>query len=223
MEFNKEKYKVYTWKNWMMLHWILNPGLAVNELILGQRVPKIILEDKITGRPRIERTLVPCPHCETLHNGGTWSVGNGTAFKNWFGLYCTNCGNTIPCLTNGLSFLILAITFPIWGWFRKMLREKWLEKQPKRYKNIDIKPVPNLLDNKNCIKTGLVWGAFMFLIMSIGFPYFDGQEITWKTVLFGIVIWTISGLGFAYTMKLFMNKTINKKEENTATNSPYKE
>ena len=46
MEFDKEKYKVYTWKNWMMLHWILNPGLAINELILGQRVPKVSLEDK---------------------------------------------------------------------------------------------------------------------------------------------------------------------------------
>ena len=47
MEFDKEKYKVYTWKNWMMLHWILNPGLAINELILGQRVPKVSLEDEM--------------------------------------------------------------------------------------------------------------------------------------------------------------------------------
>jgi hypothetical protein len=39
MKFNEEKYKVYTWKNWMMLHWIINQGLAINELILGQRTP----------------------------------------------------------------------------------------------------------------------------------------------------------------------------------------
>ena len=49
-----------------------------------------------------------------------------------------------------------------------------------------------------------------------GFPYFYGQEITWKTLLLELVIWTIGELGFGYTMKLFMNKTINKKEENTA-------
>ena len=61
MEFNKEKYKIYTWKNWMVLHWILNPGLAINELILGQRIPKISLEDKISNKPRIERTFIPCP------------------------------------------------------------------------------------------------------------------------------------------------------------------
>ena len=29
----------------------------------------------------------------------------------------------------------------------------------------------------------------------------------------------IGGLGFGYTMKLFMNKTIKKKEENTAANN----
>ena len=220
MEFNKEKYKVYTWKNWMMLHWILNPGLAINELILGQRVPKVSLEDKTIDKPRIERTLVPCPHCETLHDGRTWTTENGTAFKNWFGLYCKNCGNTIPCLTNGLSFLILAITYPIWGWFKKRLKEKWLAKQPKRYENIDIEHIPNPFDNKSWIKTGLSWGALMFLTMSIGFPYFEGQEITWITLLLGIVTWTIGGIGFGYTMKLFVNKTINKKEEkNTSTNS----
>ena len=219
MEFDKEKYKVYTWKNWMMLHWILNPGLAINQLILGQRVPKVSLEDKTIDKPRIERTLVPCPHCETLHDGRTWSTEKGTAFKNWFGLYCKSCGNIIPCLTNGLSFLIRAITFPIWGWFRKSLKEKWLEKQPKRYENIDIKHISNPFDKKSWIKTGLSWGAFMFLVMSIGFTYFEGEEITLKTLLLGLVIWTIGGLGFGYTMKLFMGKTIMKKEENTAANN----
>ena len=127
LEFNKEKYKIYTGKNWMMLHWILNPGLAVNELILGQRVPKISLEDKTIDKPKIERTLVPCPHCETLHDGRTWSTQNGTAFKNWFGLYCGNCGNTIPCLTNGFSFLILGLTFPI-GVGLKKIESKMVRK-----------------------------------------------------------------------------------------------
>jgi len=50
----------------------------------------------------------------------------------------------------------------------------------------------------------------MFVTRSIAFPYFDGEEITWKMLLFGLVIWVTGGLGFGYTMKLFMNKTINK-------------
>ncbi len=211
MEFDNKKYKVYTWKNWMMLHWVLNPGLAINELILGQRIPKISLEDKTINKPRIERSLVPCPHCHTLHDGRTWSTQNGTAYKNWFGLYCKNCGNIIPCLTNGLSFIILVVTFPVWGWFRKRLKNKWLEKQPARYENVDVIQIPNPFDKSNWIKTGLTWGVLMFLIMSIIYPYVTGQGITWKTIVLGIVIWTIGGLVFGYSMKLFMNKALQKK------------
>ena len=54
----------------------------------------------------------------------------------------------------------------------------------------------------------------MFLIMSIGFPYFDGQEITLKTLLLGLVIWTIGGLGFGYTMKLINGKNKPKTQTN---------
>lgn len=209
MEYNKEKYKVYTWKNWMMLHWILNPGLAINELILGQKVPKVSLEDKTIDKPRIERTYVPCPHCKTLHDGRIWSNENETAFKNWFGLYCKDCGNTIPCLTNALSFIILAITFPIWGWFRNALKAKWLEKQPQRYENIDIESIANPFDEKNWIKTGLGWGVFMFFAMSIAFPFLSGEEISLYSLWLGLVIWTIGGLGFGYSMKVFLNKRLS--------------
>jgi hypothetical protein len=211
MEFDNKKYKVYTWKNWMMLHWILNPGLAINELILGQRIPKISVEDKTADKPRIERTFVPCPHCHTLHDGRTWSAENGTAFKNWFGLYCTNCGKTIPCLMNACSFIILALTFPVWGWFRKSLQAEWLKKQPVRYENIDMERVPDPFDKKSWVKTGLSWGAFMFVTLILVFPWFEGEEITFTSVLTGIAIWTIGGLGFGYAMKIFMNKTPGKK------------
>lgn len=213
MAFDKSKYKIYTWKNWMVLHWILNPGLAINELILGQRVPKVSLEDKTIDKPRIERTFIPCPHCETLHDGRTWSTQNGTAFKNWFGLYCKNCGNIIPCLTNVFSFLILAVTFPIWGWFRKSLKKKWMEKQSRRYENIDIEKTSNHFDKKSWVKTGLSWGFFMFIFNSLIFPYFDGMEITLKTILLGVVTWTIAGLIFGYIMKLYFNATIKRNNK----------
>lgn len=212
MEFNKEKYKVYTWKNWMMLHWILNPGIAINELILGQRVPKLTLEIKSSDKPRIERSLVPCPYCQTLHDGRVWSATNGTAFKNWFGLYCNNCGNIIPCLTNVISFLILVITFPIWGWFSGSLKAKWLEKQPQRYENIKLETTPNTNEKTIWLKAGFKWGAFMFFTMSICFPFFAGHEINWKTLLLGFVIWTISGLGYGYIMKSLMN-TMNRENQ----------
>jgi hypothetical protein len=213
MEFDKEKFKVYSWKNWMMLHWLLNPGLVINELILGQRIPKISLEDKISDKPRMERSFIPCPHCKTLHDGRTWSTQNRTAFKNWFGLYCTNCEKIIPCLMNAFSFILLAITFPIWGWFKKSLKANWLKKQPERYKNLDISKTPNPFEKNNWIKTGLSWGAFMFVIMSVLFPYFGNHEITLLSIVLGLVVWTLGGLLFGYTMKKFMIKTIHKKRE----------
>ena len=56
----------------------------------------------------------------------------------------------------------------------------------------------------------------MFIIMSFVFPYFYDQEITLKSISLGAVIWTIAGLLFGYTMKIFMNKAINKKVKNMA-------
>jgi len=211
MTFDKSKYKVYTWRNWMVLHWILNPGLIINELILGQRVPKITLEDKTIDKPKFERSIIPCPHCETLHDARTWSTQNGTAFKNWFGLYCNSCGKIIPCIISVFSLIILIITFPIWVWFKDKVKNKWLEKQPQRFKNIEIEKIPNPFGNKSWIKIGLSWGLFMFIIMSVLFPLYFGSEINFKTILLSIIIWTISGLLFGYTMKLFLNTTLKTK------------
>lgn len=207
MDFDKSKYKVYTWKNWMMLHWLLNPGIMVNELILGQRVPKISLEEKTTDKQWFERSIVPCPHCETLHDGRTWSSVNGTAFKNWFGLYCNTCGNIIPCLINVFSLIILIITFPIWGWFKTALKNNWLEKQPQRFFDINLETTTFPLQKISWLKIGLIWGAFMFLIFMV-MLYLDGSEISLKMILLGVVISAIGGLIFGYLMKIIFKAAI---------------
>lgn len=209
MEFDKNKYKVYTWKNWMMLHWILNPGLAINELFLGQRVPKISLIDKESDKEYWERSIVPCPHCKTMHDGRTWSTDNKTAFKNWYGLYCSNCGEIVPCLRNLFSLIILGLTFPIWGWFRKSLKAKWLAKQAARYENIELEKVDNEFSKKNWIFTGLAWGLFMFLIMGVFFPFvIDKETFNLKLLAFQLIFWLIGGLGFGYIMKVFMKRKV---------------
>ncbi len=211
MQFDEEKYKVYTWKNWMMLHWVLNPGLAINELILGQRVPKISLEEKASDKPRIERSFVPCPHCETLHDGRTWSTANGTGFKNWFGLYCNNCGGVIPCLMNVCSFLVLAITFPVWGFFRSGLRAKWLEKQPARYNAVDVENTPNAFGNGSWLRSGIGFGGTMFVLMALVFPVLGGEDLVLSTLLIEFVIWMLGGLLFGFVMKVFLAQTGGSK------------
>ena len=46
MEYDKNKYKVINWKHWRMIHWVTNPGFVINELIIGQRMPKVLLAEK---------------------------------------------------------------------------------------------------------------------------------------------------------------------------------
>lgn len=205
MHYDPSKYKVYTWKNWMMLHWIINPGLAFNELILGQRVPEISLEDKTIDKPRVERSFVPCPHCGHLHDGRTWSTHNGTAFKNWFGLYCPNCGGIIPCLMNATSALVLLVTAPLWIWFYRTLKSNWLAAQPARYAHLDLEQISNPFDEKSWYKSGLSFGFTMFLLMEFLLPVLEQEPLSWKKVLIGIPVWAFSGLIYGYMMKQFSN------------------
>lgn len=206
MAIDESKYKVYTWKNWMYIHWIINPGLIINEVILGQRVPKIALEDKTSDLPRIERSFIPCPHCKKIHDARIWSAQNGTAFKNWFGLFCPNCEQIIPCIMNIFSSIILIITYPIWGLLKNKLKMYWLSKQPERYSGIVASETPNYFSGKGWVKVGLAWGAFMFLLMVVVTPIIQGKEITIISLLIGLPVWLCGGLGFGYFMKLSMNK-----------------
>jgi len=206
MEFSTARYKVISWTNWRMLHWIINPGLAINELIIGQRVPKVFVEDMSLDKPRIERTFVPCPHCETIHDSRTWSTRNGTGYRNWFGLYCPHCGGIIPCLTNATSFIILALTYPIWGWFKDSLKRKWLAKQASRFQDLDIESIPDPFAGKGWIREGLSWGLFMFILTAIIFPLVDGTDIRPIRVLLAVPLWVVGGLVFGFVVKGTMSK-----------------
>jgi hypothetical protein len=204
MNYDKTKYKVWTWKNPIMLHWIINPGLAFNELALGQRVPKVTLIEKNSNKSLSERTLIPCPHCETLHLGLKWTPQNKTAFRNWFGYYCDNCGKIIPCLTNLTSCVILGLTFPIWFWFKDKWKAKWLEEQKMKFS----KPL-NLTypQQKNqWFRAGLFFGLFMYVFMVVLFPLIEGEAITQKGLLIGIPVWAVAGFVFGFTMKIINRK-----------------
>jgi hypothetical protein len=187
-----------------MLHWIINPGLVFNELILGQRVPKVLLIEKTLHKSLGKRTFVPCPHCETLHTGLKWTPQNKTAFKNWFGYYCDNCGKIIPCLTNLTSYIILALTFPVWFWFKDKWKAKWLEAQKVKFS----KPL-NLTSPESKAqwwRAGLFFGLFMYVFMVILLPFIKGETLTQKGLLIGIPIWAVVGVLFGFTMKIINRK-----------------
>ena len=207
MNYDKTTYKVWTWKNPIMLHWIINPVLVINELALGQRIPKVMLIERNSPKSINEKSWIPCPHCGVLHEGLKWSKQNKTAFKNWFGYYCDNCGKIIPCLTNLTSFVVLGITFPIWFWFKDKWKAKWLEKQKIKFS----KPL-NLTYSEptksQWFLFGVVFGVFMYVFMEILFPLIERESLTPKRLLIGIPIWLIAGLVFG-----LLTKWINRRKK----------
>jgi hypothetical protein len=183
-------------------HYIINPGAGVGEL-WGQRLSTVMLIDKTSEKPLMERTYIPCPHCETLHDGRTWSKENGTATKNWFGLYCPECGGIIPCLHNATFYLLMVLTYPIWGWFKKSWKEKWLKKQPERFENISFDEIQH--SKISWIKMGLGFGAFMFVIMSLYNIAFEPSNYV-EILLINLPLWILGGLAFGYGMKYWMGQ-----------------
>ena len=200
LEYDTTKYKAWTWKTPIVLPWIINPGVAFNELVLGQRIPKIMLIERYSNKPIYENSFVPCPHCGTLHDGRVWSSQNKTAFKNWFGYYCPKCGEIIPCLWNLTSLLILTLTSPIWFWFKDSMKARWLSKQKKRFESIEIRK-PEWRDI-HWLKMGLGWGLFMLIFMTL----IDIKEFNWINLLISVPVWFLAGLAFGYSMKYFMGK-----------------
>jgi len=212
MIFDTEKYKVWTWKNPLVLHWILNPGLAFNELLLGQRIPKVTLIQKRSRVPSAEKTFIPCPHCNTLHSGSKWTPQNNTAFKNWFGLYCDNCGKTIPCVRNVTSLILLMLTFPVWYWFKDRWKEKWLEVQKEKFSRPMVFTQPDF----KWWYAGLQYAVVMFVGMSLVNFLLLNEEFTWKRLAGNAITWLIGGLLFGLIMKkLSGNNSTRQRNKNT--------
>ncbi|GAB5527781.1 MAG: hypothetical protein Roseis2KO_56530 [Roseivirga sp.] len=218
-DFDEQKYEVWNWRKLMFFHWLINPGVVVSELIMGQRVPKVILIDKQSDKPFMERSYVPCPHCKTLHNNATWSHKNNNVLGNWFGLYCYSCGEVIPCLLNICSRVILVVTYPLWFWRKEVARAKWIEKQ--KQKSIQLDTAIMVHKDVPWLKMSFLFGATMFVVMTIYFKtvqyHSDPQgetvlEHLWDVpfLLVSLGLWTLGGLAFGYGMKYMMGR-VNKK------------
>lgn len=205
MNYDKTKYTIWTWKSPLMLHWIINPGLAIIELVFGQRVPKVTLIEKKSKKPLGERTFIPCPHCGTMHPSLKWSPQNNTAYRNWFGLYCDHCGQIIPCLTNLTSYIILGLTFPIWYWFKDQWKEKWLADQNVKFS----KPLNLTQPEFTWWYSGLRFGLSMYVFMTVLLPLLFGEGITTRKLLLGIPVWILAGLLFGLLMKPLAGKQNN--------------
>jgi hypothetical protein len=79
------KYERWAWPHTNVVFWVLFPASAINELLLGQRIPRLMLIDRTIDKPLMERTFVPCPHCDAMHDGRLWRKSMG--FGHWLGYY----------------------------------------------------------------------------------------------------------------------------------------
>jgi hypothetical protein len=200
--YDKNKYKIWALPHPLILHWVINPGLVLNELILGQRLPKVTLIDKQSDKAMMERSIVPCPHCNAMNDGRIW--GKGNAFGHWFGYICPNCHKIIPCLWNIFSFIILCVTFPIWYLPVRLLKDKWIAFEKKRLEKVSRKPLIKAKKINWIIRGAFLFGGIMWLILSF-IPFLFGKASLENTLL-KIPIFLIAGLTWGLIMQLLMNK-----------------
>ena len=211
--YDKNHYKITDRNSIQLWFWILNPIFIIHELILGVVQPKVSLVDKKTDKALMERTIVPCPECSTLHDGRLWSKGR--AYGNWFGYFCPVCEAIIPVQRNLFSMLFLGITYPLWFWWIENWKKLWVKKQPTRFENLNLdnwthKKVPWWL-------IGLGFGVGMFVVMT-PIMVFMGIKLTLELVVFSAILYLVAGILFGLGMKLIMGwKVIQKHKKNTPT------
>jgi len=211
--YDRNKFDVWALPNLVLLHWVLNPGLAFNELLLGQRVPKVTLIDKTLDKPMMERTYIPCPTCGELNDGRLWSKKNSAG--HWFGYVCPSCNSIIPCLWNLTSLLILFLTSPLWYFFADRWKEKWIVNEKKRLLEAAI-----MLDLETQKDTpqkdtpwlqigvmgfgGMMWWIIGPILQLINWVFGNGFD--WLFLLLTIPIALLAGLLFGVIMKSWMGQ-----------------
>jgi len=186
----------------IILHWVLNPGLAFNEIVLGQRLPKTQLICQECEGPLLDRAYIPCPSCAGMHLGRNASGARG--FGNWRGFGCPSCKEPIPCIWNLFSILILLVTFPLWAipyffYFRNRPLRPLFQLEDR--KPPALKPLPK----SSWIFMGVAWGAAMWLI-TVSTP--DVKSLG----LMGLPIFTLGGFTFGFLMWFFLGRTRNKTD-----------
>ena len=204
-ECQSTSHKKWELPNLSLLHWVLNPGLAFNELVIGQAIPKQMCICNDCNKPQMQRTYVYCPTCESFHNSMIWSGKKGIG--RWFGFICPKCLQSIPRLWNLTSLIILGITLPIWWIPAQILRKRWLAKE-RKLMGIGTDNLIPAKPNINWYETGLMWGITTGTLVSLSNIFLDSISFTTaiEQALWSLPIWLIFGLLFGFSM----NKTLNK-------------
>ena len=218
MQYDKNRFKIQALPHPFILFWVLFPVLIVNELIFGQRQPKVTLIDKESDKPPEERSYVPCPHCETLNDRRLWAT-KGNAFGHWFGLVCPSCHQIIPCLWNIFSLAILAITFPLWYFPVRFFRHRWIEKEKERLAKVLERPLIQATSIHSMGWIGVfVWGVSMVVMLltsEVVLNVWRGREWGLETMLESLSSWMFISFVVICSM-IWLEKETEKEKERLA-------
>ena len=202
MQYDKNRFKIQALPHPFTLLWVLFPAVMFNELIFGQRLPKVTLIEKESDKPPEERSYVPCPHCETLNDRRLWATkGNAFGHGHWFGLVCPSCHQIIPCLWNIFSLAILAITFPLWYFPVRFFRHRWIEKEKERLAKALERPLLQATSIMDSLSIGVVSGISMWVIWAILEVVRNGGEWDLKMMLESLPASLMVGFGIGCFMR----------------------
>ena len=207
MQYDKNRFKIQALPNPFSLFWVLFPACMFNELIFGQRLPKVTLIDKKSDKPWMERSYIPCPHCETLNDGRLWARGN--ALGHWFGFVCPSCHQVIPCLWNIFSLVVLAITFPLWYFPARFFRRRWLEIEKERLAKVLERPLIQAKSINWLFRGVFFWGVPIWLIIEVipqVWEVLNGEEWDWMMMFVSLLIWMVGGFAWGLWMHFSMNR-----------------
>jgi hypothetical protein len=215
MQYDKNRFEIWELPHPLILFWVLFPALIFNELILGQRQPKVSLIDKKSDKPWAERCYIPCPHCETLNDARLWAKWNG--FGNWFGFVCPSCHQVIPCLWNIFSLAVLAITLPLWYFPARFFRRRWLEIEKKRLAKVLERPLIQAKSMHWLLMFLIVFvsGVSMWVMLVIFEVLWEGREWDLKTMLESLPICIITSFVCGLIM-IWTEKDEEKKKKRLA-------
>lgn len=107
---------------------------------------------------------------------------------------------------NVTSHLVLALTFPEWGWFKDDLKKKWLIRQPERYVYVELNSDQEAYEGFNWVITGPTWAAIMFILSTFIFYLVGTFKLSINNIAVSALGCIAGGILFDYAMKLFMGK-----------------
>ena len=206
MQYDQDKYQLLQLPSPLLLFWAINPVIAMNELLLGQRLPQVTLIEKHNQQPLLERQFAPCPHCNVLNPARLWSSGN--TFGHWFGYVCPECSGAIPCLWSLTSLLLLAVSAPIWLLLKKPLQQHLQTKSLKRVRAMKMKPQQEK-SQQPCIKTAQAIAVILFLFML--FVQSRGASLTFEQVSISLMTSCLLGIVFGQLVTLKKRRRLKKR------------